>query len=370
MSSPVVIVDSNVVLANEPTLVQDIPEVHTVKAPRVKKPALPAKLQRLAVFQFALLNNLREGEILSEDAYEAALARFLVCAPLDLLTAHLDALVDSHTENNKALRKFVNLRNAPPKPPKADKPPKVKAPKADKPPKVNAEKPPKDPNAPKKPRAKKNVIVANDQQDNLVAQLVAAAYDSEPLPSSSTLPTAEVPPTEVAATEVAAKVKKPRVKKDKATLPPTEVPVVAEVLAEVALPPAPAPAAALLDTATNPKKDKKEKTTKESKATKAPKPEKATKESKESKKEKTLPPPAAPTPPPATVEDVQQENVDNHEEQDDADADDGEDIQTREIYIDQVLYLLDDSDGALYSPDSELGNPLLGHLVSDSFVPL
>jgi len=313
--------------------------VEVVKPPRVKKPALPAKLQKLAVFQFWLLNSLKDASILSEESFESSLTALHVCDSLELQTSHLNSSLDAYSLTNKTLRKFITTRNAPPKPPKKERAPRVpkdpnapkkeraprapkdpnapkkeRAPRAPKDPnapkKERAPRAPKDPNAPKKVRAKKNVIVSNDTQDNLVAQLVAAAYSPvietpiviEPVVETPVVPVIETPPV------IETKVKKPRAKK-----------------------------------------------------TSDPKPTKTSKQTKKSNMNIS-----AIEPTPSNSSSIPPSNSSSNS---DPDAD-SEDIQTREIYIDSVLYLLDDSDGSLYSPDSNLGNPLLGKLVNDAFVPL
>jgi len=327
--------------------------VEVVKPPRVKKPTLPAKLQKLAVFQFWLLNSLKDASILSEESFESALTALHVCDSLELQTSHLNSSLDAYSLTNKTLRKFITTRNAPPKPPKKERAPRVpkdpnapkkeraprapkdpnapkkeRAPRAPKDPnapkKERAPRAPKDPNAPKKVRAKKNVIVSNDTQDNLVAQIVAAA--SSPLLETSVDPVLETPTVVLETVD-----------------PLLKTPIVVETPTVVE---------------TKVKKPRAKKTS-------DPKPTKTPKQTKKSNMNisaieptPSIPPSIPPSNPPS-----------NSNPDPDPDAD-SEDIQTREIYIDSVLYLLDDSDGSLYSPDSNLGNPLLGKLVNDSFVPL
>jgi hypothetical protein len=354
MSSPVV---NNIVLANEELLL-DVVDTK-VKAPRVKKPALPAKLQKFASFQFSLITYFRDNGLFSDEDFERALVDLHVLDYLDAQIVYFTNTLATMTEKNKILRKFVTERNAPPKLPKKERAPR--APKEPKDPnapkKERAPRAPKDPDAPKKSRAKKNLIVSNDTEDNLVAQLVAAAY-SQSDPSSHE-------PTSVPTVELAVKVKKPTKK---------NTPIVVDIqLPDTTLSnESNTPSTKLTKTPKEPKAPKEPKPPKEPKTTKQPK---APKEPKESKKmavklSDSTPLTNATLDSSSTQPHVPDNSHNTDDHHDDEDEDEDEDIQTREIFIDGVLFLLDDADNALYSPDSSIDNPLLGHLRNDSFVPL
>lgn len=285
-----------------------------VKAPKVKKPALPAKLQKFASNIYFILKTLNEQGLLSDENFERSIVENHLFDPIDNLeqqTVVLQAILDQQPAALKTFRKTATARNKPPKAPKAAKAPKE--------PKEKKEKVPKEPKAPKAKKEKKAVV--------------EEPTEVSPPPAAEVVVTVTEPDT-----------KPKKVKKAKKAEPVVE-PVVVEpvVVEQVVVETAPAPAAP----ATKEKKEKKAKEPKEKKEKKEPK-EKATKKTKNV---------------PKVTSDADEDLIgqivaaarssssEKEPEQEQEDEDEDDLIQTREFSHEGTLYLID-QDNLLYSSSS------------------
>ena len=255
-----------------------------VKAPR--KPTLSAKYSKFLVGNYNMIQMLSAKGLLTDEAVETAYNDIKLFDSIEDQTAFYEASIESAKATTKQMKKFVTQRLKPPKAPRAKK-----APKADKPAKVAAA---GGEVKAKKPRTKKEVNVADDTKQDLVAQLVEAA-------NAPMTPPAEAP---VEAPAAPKKARKPRVKK---------------VAAPVAL---------FVD------EDNKEEAAPAAPAPKAKKPR--------AKKVKT---PASP------IQVAEPEPIQVAEDEDIQVAEDEEEIHTQEITIGDTTYLID-TENNLYSIDT------------------
>ncbi len=169
-----------------------------VKAPR--KPTLSAKYSKFLVGNYNMIQMLSAKGLLTDEAVETAYNDIKLFDSVEDQTAFYEASIESAKANSKAMKKMVTQRLKPPKAPRAKK--------------AKAEKAVVDPSLDhaagggtvkaKKPRTKKEVNVADDTKQDLVAQLVEAAN------APMTPPAAEA---QVEAPAAPKKVRKPRAKK-------------------------------------------------------------------------------------------------------------------------------------------------------------
>lgn len=320
-----------------------------VKTPKVKKPALPAKLQKFASTIYFILQKFNEQGLISDEDLERGIVENHLFDHVDNLeqqTVVLQALLDQQPAALKSFRKTATARN---KPPKAPKP--VKAPKEKK---------------AKEPKAKKEkaVPIAASEEPVVAASTAASTAVSvaaalAAAPAASTAATITPAPTKTKKTKAAKAVVNEVVAEAEA-----EVEVVAEVEVEVVEE----------KKVEKVKKEKKEKVAKEPKE-KVVK-EKVAKEPKEKAPKKTK---NAPKVTSDADEDLIGQIVaaarssnSEREEQEVVEVEEDEDedgvIQTREFSFEGTLYLID-QDNLLYSSTS---HEQIGSLdpVSNSIVPL
>jgi hypothetical protein len=299
-----------------------------VKAPKVKKPALPAKLQKFASNIYFILKTLNEQGLLSDENFERSIVENHLFDPIDNLEQQkvvLEAILDQQPAALKTFRKTATARNKPPKAPKA-----AKAPKAPKEPKE-----PKEPKAPKEPKEK--APKAKKEKKAVVEE-----------PTEVSPPPAAAAAAEVVVTETEPETKPKKVRKAKKAEPAVVEPVVEPATVEpVVIETAPAAPAA---SAT---KDKKEKKAKE------PKEPKEKKEKKEPKEKATKKTKNAPKVTSDADEDLigqivaaaRSSSSEKEPEQEQEDEDEDDLIQTREFSHEGTLYLID-QDNLLYSSSS------------------
>ncbi len=184
-----------------------------VKAPR--KPTLSAKYSKFLVGHYNMIQMLSAQGLLTDEAVETAYNDIKLFDSVEDQTAFYEASIESAKANSKAMKKMVTQRLKPPKAPRAKK--------------AKAEKAVVDPSLDhaagggtvkaKKPRTKKEVNVADDTKQDLVAQLVEAAN------APMTPPAAEA---QVEAPAAPKKVRKPRAKKVAEEVAPIEIALVDE----------------------------------------------------------------------------------------------------------------------------------------------
>ena len=163
------------------TVTNSIVTEPVVKAPRVKKPTLAAKFSRFLIFGYGFVRSLESQGLLTAEGVESALSELKLMSAVDEQTQFYTSVVSQNKETAKVMRKYVAIRNKPPKAPRARKAPKEAAEK-----KPRATKAPADGAAAKKPRTKKTSHLANDSEADIVSRVVAAAtaepvIDAEPV---------------------------------------------------------------------------------------------------------------------------------------------------------------------------------------------
>jgi hypothetical protein len=163
-----------------------------------KKPTLSAKYSKFLIFGYGFVKSLEAQGALDAEGVEAAFAELKLMSSVEEQTQLYENLLAQSKESGKAMRKFVTLRNKPPKAPRAKKPRAKKsaaepAPAAAAEPAAATETPPPaaaavTPPAPKKvkaPRVKKATVVENDTDFDLIGQIVAAANTVEAAPTKT-----------------------------------------------------------------------------------------------------------------------------------------------------------------------------------------
>ena len=168
--------------------------VIVAKEKKEKKPTLSAKYSKFLIFGYGFVKSLEAQGALNAEGVEAAFAELKLMSSVEEQTQLYENLLTQSKESGKAMRKFVTLRNKPPKAPRAKKPrakknaaePTAAAAATETPPAAAAaaEAPP----APKKvkaPRVKKATVVENDTDFDLIGQIVAAANTVEAAPTKT-----------------------------------------------------------------------------------------------------------------------------------------------------------------------------------------
>jgi hypothetical protein len=133
-----------------------------------KKPTLLAKYSKFLVFGYGFVKSLEAQGALSAEGVETAFAELKLMSSVEEQTQLYEGLLAQSKETGKVMRKFVALRNKPPKAPRAPRAKKSDA--------AGAE---------KKPRAKKTTRVENDSENDLVSQIVTAANTVDATPGKS-----------------------------------------------------------------------------------------------------------------------------------------------------------------------------------------
>ena len=174
--------------------------VIVAKEKKEKKPTLSAKYSKFLIFGYGFVKSLEAQGALTAEGVEAAFAELKLMSSVEEQTQLYENLLTQSKESGKAMRKFVTLRNKPPKAPRAKKPRAKKnaaepapAAAATETPPAASETPPaaaaaEAPPAPKKvkaPRVKKATVVENDTEFDLIGQIVAAANTVEAAPTKT-----------------------------------------------------------------------------------------------------------------------------------------------------------------------------------------
>ena len=158
-----------------------------------KKPTLSAKYSKFLIFGYGFVKSLEAQGALNAEGVEAAFAELKLMSSVEEQTQLYENLLTQSKESGKAMRKFVTLRNKPPKAPRAKKPrakknaaePATAAAATDTPPAAAAAEAPPAPKKVKAPRVKKTAVVENDTEFDLISQIVAAANTVEAAPAKS-----------------------------------------------------------------------------------------------------------------------------------------------------------------------------------------
>jgi len=173
-----------------------------------KKPTLSAKYSKFLIFGYGFVKSLEAQGALNAEGVETAFAELKLMSSVEEQTQLYESLLAQSKETGKVMRKFITLRNKPPKAPRAKKSTK----KSESSEAAGAE---------KKPRAKKTTRVENDSENDLVSQIVTAANTVATEPAKSK--------EEKEAEKKAAKEAKAAEKKNtKVAEAPTQVPQVEE----------------------------------------------------------------------------------------------------------------------------------------------
>jgi len=138
-----------------------------------KKPTLSAKYSKFLVFGYGFVKSLESQGALSAEGVETAFAELKLMSSVEEQTQLYENLIVQSKETGKVMRKFVALRNKPPKAPKAPRAKKSESSSESK------------PAAEKKVRAKKTSRVENDSENDLVSQIVTAANTVDAAPAKS-----------------------------------------------------------------------------------------------------------------------------------------------------------------------------------------
>ena len=137
-----------------------------------KKPTLSAKYSKFLIFGYGFVKSLEAQGALSAEGVETAFAELKLMSSVEEQTQLYESLLNQSKETGKVMRKFITLRNKPPKAPRAKK----SAKKSESSEAAGAE---------KKPRAKKTTRVENDSENDLVSQIVTAANNVDAAPAKS-----------------------------------------------------------------------------------------------------------------------------------------------------------------------------------------
>jgi len=155
-----------------------------------KKPTLSAKYSKFLIFGYGFVKSLEAQGALNAEGVEAAFAELKLMSSVEDQTQLYENLLTQSKESGKAMRKFITLRNKPPKAPRAKKP---RAKKSATEPATAGETAPaaaasETATAPKKvkaPRVKKATVVENDTEFDVIGQIVAAANTIEAGPTKT-----------------------------------------------------------------------------------------------------------------------------------------------------------------------------------------
>jgi hypothetical protein len=176
-----------------------------------KKPALSGKYSKFMIFGYSFVQSLHGEGVLTDEGLEAAYSQLKMFDSVDSQTDFYEQILEQGKASGVVMRKLIRQRNAPPKAPKEKKARKPRAKKeeaagADAPAAVDASgaEAPKEKKA-RKPRAKKTTNVVQDANNDLIAEIVAAANEN-PLDAAAPAEAKEEAPKEK-------KARKPRAKK-------------------------------------------------------------------------------------------------------------------------------------------------------------
>jgi hypothetical protein len=149
-----------------------------------KKPALSGKYSKFMIFGYSFVQSLHGEGVLTDEGLEAAYSQLKMFDSVDSQTDFYEQILEQSKASGVVMRKLIRQRNAPPKAPKEKKARKPRAKKeeaagADAPAAVDASgaEAPKEKKA-RKPRAKKTTNVVQDANNDLIAEIVAAANEN------------------------------------------------------------------------------------------------------------------------------------------------------------------------------------------------
>ena len=277
-----------------------------------KKPTLSAKYSKFLVFGYGFVKSLESQGVINAEGVETAFAELKLMSSVEEQTQLYESFLAQSKETGKVMRKFITLRNKPPKAPKAPRAKKT-AKKTESSEAAAAE---------KKPRAKKTSRVENDSENDLVSQIVTAANTVDAAPGKSK----EEKEAEKAAAKAAKEAEKLAAKEAKEA----EKAAAKEAKAAAAIAAKEAKAAAAV--AAKEAKEAEKLAAKEAKAATA----KAAKEAKVTNASEQMGANAEP------AEELQVEETEEEEE---------EEIHTQEIVVGGKSYLLDEENN-VYSVDN------------------
>jgi len=158
-----------------------------------KKPALSGKYSKFMIFGYSFVQSLHGEGVLTDEGLEAAYSQLKMFDSVDSQTDFYEQILEQSKASGVVMRKLIRQRNAPPTAPKEKKARKPRAKKeeaagADAPAAVDASgaEAPKEKKA-RKPRAKKTTNVVQDANNDLIAEIVAAANEN-PLDAAAAAP--------------------------------------------------------------------------------------------------------------------------------------------------------------------------------------
>jgi hypothetical protein len=189
-----------------------------------KKPTLSGKYSKFMIFGYSFVQSLHGEGVLTDEGLEAAYSQLKMFDSVDSQTDFYEQILEQGKASGVVMRKLIRQRNAPPKAPKEKKARKPRAKKeeaagADAPAAVDASEAeaPKEKKA-RKPRAKKTTNVVQDANNDLIAEIVAAANENPLDAAAAPAEAKEEAPKEKKARKPRAK--KTEEKKEAATPPP------------------------------------------------------------------------------------------------------------------------------------------------------
>jgi hypothetical protein len=191
------------------------------QAPKEKKPKLSAKYSKFMEFGYSLVQSLHASEALSTEGLESSYSQLKLFDSVDAQTGFYETVVSQSKETGKVMRKFITVRNKPPKAPRARKAAVPKEAVAGEAPKEKK---------PRQPRAKKTTNVVQDTTNDLIGELVAAANETVGEKKTNEPHAKKAVEVKGAESTTAKKARKPRAKKE--TPPPPPEVVASEELEE------------------------------------------------------------------------------------------------------------------------------------------
>ena len=155
----------------------------------VKKPTLKYKFREYTAVTVWTLRKLVDAGLIPIENIDAIYAQIMMFSTVDAQTAFYEAFMDTKNESIKTVAKIVKDHNKPPKVARENK--------------VVVD----DTNKPKRGRSKKVVVKVDSQEDDVIAQLIAAANNTENIVISPVVVEVPVPVVEVPVVEVPVPVK-------------------------------------------------------------------------------------------------------------------------------------------------------------------
>ena len=96
------------------------------QAPKEKKPKLSAKYSKFMEFGYSLVQSLHASGALSDEGLESGYSQLKLFDTVDAQTGFYENVISQSKETGKVMRKFITVRNKPPKAPRARKAPAKK----------------------------------------------------------------------------------------------------------------------------------------------------------------------------------------------------------------------------------------------------